>query len=71
MDLITEQEYLRMANDCKNRMTVKSEKIKELTKIIFTLYGLCRSGLEREDWAFIEESRSVISEFFDEEFFDN
>lgn len=64
----TENEYLEMCNDFKQRMKDKNEKIEKLTKIIFVLYGLIRRGIETEDTAFFQESRGVISEYFDEEF---
>lgn len=67
----TEQEYLKMSIDCKERIQLKNEKIKDLTKIIFTIYGLIRSGLDREDTAFFEEIRCLISEWLDSEIFDD
>ncbi len=68
----TENEYLEMCNDFSKRMKEKNKKIEKLMKIIFTLYGLIRRGLETDEYALFEESRGFISEFFDEEFqFDN
>ena len=65
---MSEQELIELAADCKNRIEEKNELIKDLTKIIFMLYGLIRRGLETDDHAFFEEARSVISEWFDERF---
>ena len=67
---ITEQEYLNMSIDCKQRIEEKNEKIKQLTKIIFTIYGLVVTGLTTEDADYYEEIRCLISNFFDDEFFD-
>lgn len=64
----TEQVLLEMARDFKERMSIKNEKISALTKIVFMIYGLTRRGLETSDMALIEECRSVLSEFFEEEF---
>ena len=66
----TEQEYIKMSNDCKERIAEKNEKIKQLTKIIFSIYGLVVTGLSREDTAYYEEIRCQISYFFDDEFFE-
>tara|TARA_Y100000004_G_C8693537_1_gene318593 strand:+ start:388 stop:597 length:210 start_codon:yes stop_codon:yes gene_type:complete len=66
--MTNENEYLEMCNDFKKRMDVKNEKISMLMKIIFMLYGLIRRGLETGEMALFEESRSVLSEFFEEEF---
>ena len=68
LDCNTENEYLEMCKDFKERMKKKNEKITKYMKIIFVLYGLIRRGIETSDHAFFEESRGVISEFFDEEF---
>ena len=65
---MSEQDLIELAADCKNRIDKKNELIKDLTKIIFMLYGLIRRGLETSDDAFFEEARSVISEWFDERF---
>ena len=59
----TEQDMLELAIDCKNRIEKKNIKISQLTKTLFMLYGLIRRGLEIDDPAFFEESRSVLSEF--------
>jgi len=66
--LTNENELLIMSEDFKIRMEKKNEKISKLYKIIFMLYGLIRRGLETEEDALFEESRSVISEFLEEEF---
>ncbi len=63
-----ENELLIMSEDFKMRMQKKNEKLSKLYKIIFQLYGLIRRGLETEENALFEESRAVISEFFDDEF---
>tara|TARA_R110002110_G_scaffold365305_2_gene575258 strand:- start:525 stop:746 length:222 start_codon:yes stop_codon:yes gene_type:complete len=63
-----ENDYLTMANDFKDRFKEKNEKISQLTKMIFVLYGLIRRGLETEDSALFEEARGFISEFFQEEY---
>ena len=64
----TEQDMLELAQDFKNRIEKKNEKISKLTKTLFMLYGLIRRGLEVQDDALFEESRSVLSEFFSEEY---
>lgn len=64
----TENDYLEICNDFSKRINEKNKKITKLMKIIFTLYGLIRRGLETDEYAFFEESRSFISEYFDEEF---
>lgn len=64
----TEQDLIEMAQDFKNRIEKKNEKISKLTKLIFVIYGLTRRGLEVQDDALFEECRSVLSEFFLEEF---
>ena len=65
---ITENDYIEMSNDFSNRIKKKNGKITKCMKIIFTLYGLIRRGIEVEDDIFFQEARSVISEFFDEEY---
>ena len=64
----TEQDMLELAEDFKQRINKKNEKISKLTKTLFMLYGLIRRGLEVQDDALFEESRSVLSEFFSEEY---
>ena len=71
MERINENHIIEMAKDFKDRFEVKTNEIKELKKMIFTIYGLIRSGLNRDDTAFFEEIRCLISEFFDEEIFDD
>ena len=63
-----ENDMLIMAQDCKNRIDKKNQKISQLTKTLFMLYGLIRRGLEVDDTALFEESRSVLSEFLLDEF---
>ncbi len=63
----SENELIVISRDFKDRMEIKNNKISELKKIIFMLYGLIRRGLETSDTALFEESRSVISEYFEEE----
>ena len=63
-----ETEYLIMCEDFKKRFQEKNDKISNLTKLIFMIYGLIRRGLETEENALFEEARGVISEFFEEEF---
>tara|TARA_R110002096_G_scaffold117310_1_gene254335 strand:- start:255 stop:491 length:237 start_codon:yes stop_codon:yes gene_type:complete len=64
----TEQDMLEMAEDFKQRINKKNQKISQLTKLIFVIYGLTRRGLEVEDSALFEEVRSVCSEFLLEEY---
>ena len=63
-----ENELLIMGADFKNRIEIKNNKISKYTKLIFMIYGLTRRGLETEDSAFFEEVRSILSEFFEEEY---
>lgn len=63
-----ESAYLMLANDFKTRFEEKNKKISKLSKIIFVLYGLIRRGLETEEQALFEEARSVMSEYFEEEY---
>jgi len=63
-----ENDLLIMSEDFKIRIEKKNEKLSKLYKIIFQLYGLIRRGLETDEYALFEESRSVISEFLQEEF---
>ena len=63
-----ENDLLIMSEDFKNRIEEKNDKISKYTKIIFMLYGLIRRALETDEQALFEESRSVLSEFFEEEF---
>ena len=70
-DDITEQRYLEMSLDCKQRIKIKNDKIKELSKLLFMSYTLVRLGLETDDDAFFEQMRSVLSTWMDDEIFDD
>ena len=63
-----ENELLILGEDFKNRMEIKNNKISEYAKLLFMIYGLTRRGLELQDTAFFEEVRSILSEFFEEEY---
>ena len=68
---ITEQRYLEMSVDCRDRLQKKNEKIKELTKLLFISYTLVRMGLEHDDNSFYEHLRAELSEWLDESIFDD
>ena len=67
----TEEQYLQMSIDCRNLVQKKNDEIKDLTKMLLTSYGLVRSGLDRDDTAFFEEIRCMLSEWLDELIFDD
>ena len=57
-----ENDYLTLANDCRNRIQIKNEKIGELQKKIICLYAFIRRFMETEEPAFIEEARLMLDE---------
>lgn len=58
----TENDYLTLANDCRNRIEEKNKKIGELQKKIICLYAFIRRFMETEELAFIEEARLILDE---------
>ena len=57
---ITENDYLEMANDFKNRITDKNKLIQKLQKKLILIYALVERYMETEDVAFIEETRFIL-----------
>tara|TARA_R100000988_G_scaffold49776_1_gene24305 strand:- start:394 stop:669 length:276 start_codon:yes stop_codon:yes gene_type:complete len=59
-DKTTENEYLEMANDFKERMNIKNFIINKLQKKLIVIYGLIDRFMETDDDAFIEETKLIL-----------
>jgi len=57
-----ESEYLRLANDCKNRIEQKNEIIAEMQKKIIMIYTFITRYMETDDTPFIEEAKLLIDD---------
>lgn len=57
---ITENDYLEMAEDFKNRIREKNKIIQKLQKKLILIYALVERYMDTEDTAFIEETRYIL-----------
>lgn len=57
---ITEQMYLDMSNDFRNRMKQKNRRIRELQIKLIIIYALVERFMDTGDEAFIEETRLIL-----------
>lgn len=62
---MSENDYLLLAENFKHVVLKKDQKIKLLTKYIFTLYGLTRTASEYGDSDICEYARTIASEALD------
>ncbi len=57
---ITENQYLEMAEDFKERMISKNTAIQNLQKKLILIYALVERFMDTDDPAFIEEARLIL-----------
>lgn len=57
---VTENQYLEMANDFKERMISKNTDIQNLQKKLILIYALVERYMEVDDPAFLEEARLIL-----------
>jgi len=57
-----ESEYLKLANDCKNRIEQKNEIIAEMQKKFIMIYTFITRYMETDDTPFIEEAKLLIDD---------
>jgi len=61
---ITENQYLEMAEDFKERMISKNTAIQNLQKKLILIYALVERFMDTDDPAFIEEARLILDKAF-------
>ena len=66
---ITEEMYIELAQDFKERFEKLKEENQELKKLLFVCYSLFRINDEDEDEDFSEIGRSITSRFLDDYIF--
>lgn len=57
---VTENQYIEMAEDFKQRMINKNQKIQNLQKKLILIYALVERYMEVDDPAFLEEARLIL-----------
>tara|TARA_R110001632_G_scaffold231580_1_gene370415 strand:- start:542 stop:757 length:216 start_codon:yes stop_codon:yes gene_type:complete len=64
----TENELLIMADTFKEVVEKKNEEIKELKKVLLSVYGVIRVASMNEDEEIVEALRTYLSDYMDTEF---
>ena len=60
LDKITEQAYIEMSKDFRNRMIEKNKIINDLQKKIIILYALIERHMDTGEEGFLEEARMLL-----------
>ena len=60
LDNITEQMYIEMSQDFRNRIRQKNRIIHELQKKLIILFSLIERFMDTDEHAFIEECRMIL-----------
>ena len=64
----TENDLLIMADTFKEVVEKKNEEIKELKKVLLSVYGVIRVPSMNEDEEIVEALRTYLSDYMDNEF---
>ena len=64
----TENDLLIMADTFKEVVEKKNEEIKELKKVLLSVYGVIRVASMNEDEEIVEALRTYLSDYMDTEF---
>ena len=64
----TENDLLIMADTFKDIVEKKNEEIKELKKVLLSVYGVIRVASMNEDEEIVEALRTYLSDYMDNEF---
>ena len=66
--LPNENDLLLLGETFKEIVEEKNETIKELKKVIISVYGVLRVSCILEDYEMVEQIRTYLSDYLEEEF---